>query len=47
MKYRHDLFDRLEATTAIEELYNARAVIGRLRNDAYHYFEEGSAPFEK
>ena len=47
MSYRHDIFDRLEATTATDELANARAVIGRLRNDAYQYFEEGSAQFEK
>ena len=47
MGYRHDIFDRLEATTATDELYNAHAVIGRLQNDAYRYFEKGSAQFEK
>ena len=47
MKYKHDIFDRLEATTATDELYNARAVIGRLRDDAYQYFEKGSDQFEK
>ena len=47
MGYRHDISDRLEATTATHELYNAHAVIGRLRNDAYQYFKEGSAQFEK
>ncbi len=47
MGYRHGIFDRLETTTATDELYNARAVIGRLRHDAYQYFEEGSAQFEK
>lgn len=47
MKYRHDIFDRLEATTATHELCNAHAVIGRLQDDAYQYFKEGSDQFEK
>lgn len=47
MTYQHDIFDRLEDTTVSEQLYNAHAVIGRLRDNAYQYFEEGSTQFEK
>ena len=47
MKHKHDIFDRIKGTTSDAQIYDAHAVIGRLRDDGYKYFEKGSASFEK
>ncbi len=47
MDYRHDIFDRYKSSTSIDQTYNASAAIGRLHDDCYQYFKEGSAPFRK
>ena len=47
MDYRHDIFDRLEDTTVSNQLYNAHAVIGRLKQDSYQHFNTGSGQFQK
>lgn len=47
IKSKLDLYDRLNSTTSVEQIRNARAVVERLRNDRWRYFEEGSKPFAR
>lgn len=47
MSHKHDIFDRLELTTSVDQTYNAIAVICRLKDDAYQYFNEDSKSLKK
>ena len=42
-----DLYDRLNSTTSVEQIGNARSVVERLRDDRWRYFEAGSKPFDR
>lgn len=45
--HRHDLFDRRRRTTSSEQRYNTIAVLQRLQDDSYRYFDVDSKPFKK
>ena len=42
MKSKLDIYDRLNSTTSVIQLRNARGVVERLRDDRWQYFDEGS-----
>ena len=46
IKSKLDLFDRLNSTTTVEQIRNARGVVERLRDDRWRYFKEGSKSFD-
>lgn len=47
MKSKLDIYDRLNSSTSVIQLRNARGVVERLRDDRWQYFEEGSNAFNR
>ena len=47
MKSKLDIYDRLNSTTSVIQLRNARGVVERLRDDRWQYFEEGCNAFNR